>query len=49
MGDIFKSELGKFKLEYDFIGDVRGKGLMVGIEIVTSKKTKHLILSWQKS
>ncbi|MDI6732613.1 MAG: acetyl ornithine aminotransferase family protein [Planctomycetota bacterium] len=26
--------------KYDFIGDVRGKGLMVGVEIVKNRKTK---------
>lgn len=41
MGNIFKSELDKFKQEYNFIGDIRGKGLMVGIEIVKNRQTKE--------
>jgi 4-aminobutyrate aminotransferase-like enzyme len=28
-----------FKKKYDFVGDVRGKGLMIGIELVKNKKT----------
>ena len=33
----FSSE---WKEKYEIIGDVRGKGLMIGIEIVKSKKSK---------
>jgi 4-aminobutyrate aminotransferase-like enzyme len=29
------------KDKYEIIGDVRGKGLMIGIEFVKSKKTKE--------
>jgi len=32
--------LSELKTEYDFVGDVRGKGLVMGIEIVTSKNSK---------
>jgi 4-aminobutyrate aminotransferase-like enzyme len=32
MGDLFKKELYKLKERYSFIGDVRGSGLMIGIE-----------------
>lgn len=41
--------------KYDIIGDVRGKGLMIGVEIVKSKKTKEPLyvpqiqgLAWRK-
>ena len=39
-GDWMKSELEKLKESYTFIGDVRGVGLMLGIEIVKDKKSK---------
>ncbi len=32
MGDFFKKELYKLKERYSFIGDVRGSGLMIGVE-----------------
>ena len=34
--------LNKFKNDYDFIGDVRGYGLMIGIEIIYSDKKNSL-------
>lgn len=45
----------ELKDKYDIIGDVRGKGLMIGVEIVKSKKTKEPLyvpqiqgLAWRK-
>lgn len=32
--------LGKLKDKHDIIGDVRGKGLMLGIEFVKDRATK---------
>lgn len=40
MGDFLKSELIELQKKYDFIGDVRGRGLVMGIEIVKNKKEK---------
>ncbi len=47
--------LNELKDKYDIIGDVRGKGLMIGVEIVKSKKTKEPLyvpqiqgLAWRK-
>ena len=40
IGTHFIQELGKLRDEYDIVGDVRGKGLMIGIEMVTSKDSK---------
>ena len=37
VGTYFMMELAKMRDEYDIIGDVRGKGLMIGIEMVTDK------------
>ena len=39
-GNYFMQELEKLKEKYSFIGDVRGVGLMIGVEIVKSKATK---------
>ncbi len=36
------AQLEQLKDHYEIIGDVRGKGLMIGIEIVTDKRTKTI-------
>ncbi len=36
--------LNEMKTKYDIIGDVRGKGLMIGVEMVKSKSTKEPLL-----
>jgi adenosylmethionine-8-amino-7-oxononanoate aminotransferase len=38
-GELLKSELIKLKNKYEFIGDVRGKGLLLAFELVANKKT----------
>lgn len=47
--------LNELKDKYEIIGDVRGKGLMIGVEIVKSKQTKEPLyvpqiqgLAWRK-
>ena len=40
VGDYFITELGKLRDEYEIVGDVRGKGLMIGVELVESKTTR---------
>ncbi len=40
MGKFIMSRLQKMWEKYDIIGDVRGKGLMIGIEFVKDKKSK---------
>ncbi len=37
VGDYLKSELEKLKKKYDCIGDVRGMGLMIGVEFVEDR------------
>ncbi len=41
MGNYIMKHLRKMKNKYEIIGDVRGIGLMIGIEFVKSKKTKE--------
>lgn len=36
-----KNQLDKFKHQYDFIGDIRGKGLLLGIEFVAERSDKR--------
>jgi len=40
MGNLFLKGLNELKNKYEQIGDVRGQGLMVGMEIVTDKDSK---------
>jgi 4-aminobutyrate aminotransferase len=55
LGEHAMKRLGELKDKYELIGDVRGKGLMIGVEIVKSKKTKEPLyvpqiqgLAWRK-
>jgi len=41
MGDYLMSRFASWPNDFRFVGDVRGKGLMIGIEIVLDKKTKE--------
>jgi len=41
MGGHILSGLEKLKAKYQVIGDVRGKGLMLGVELVKDRKTKE--------
>jgi 4-aminobutyrate aminotransferase-like enzyme len=41
IGEMFTKSLNALKDKYELIGDVRGPGLMIGIELVKSKKTKE--------
>src|SRR5438132_14135105 len=40
-GDYMVKRLKEMQEKYDIIGDVRGKGLMIGAEIVKDPKTKE--------
>ena len=41
MGQYFTSRLKELQNKYDMIGDIRGPGLMIGIELVKNRKTKE--------
>ena len=41
MGEYFTARLKELQNKYDMIGDIRGPGLMIGIELVKDRKTKE--------
>jgi 4-aminobutyrate aminotransferase len=41
MGELLLTGLESLRERYEFIGDIRGKGLMIGIELVRDPKTKE--------
>jgi 4-aminobutyrate aminotransferase-like enzyme len=41
IGKVFTDALNAMKEKYELIGDIRGPGLMIGIELVKDKKTKE--------
>jgi 4-aminobutyrate aminotransferase-like enzyme len=42
MGAYFTSRLKELQNKYELIGDIRGPGLMIGIELVKNRKTKEM-------
>lgn len=43
VGKIFLIGLRELQNKYEFIGDVRGRGLMIGMDLVKDRKTKELL------
>ncbi len=43
VGKIFLEGLRALQNKYEFIGDVRGRGLMIGIDLVKDRKTKEYL------
>jgi len=43
VGTYLLTELKKFRDEFSIVGDIRGKGLMLGIEVVESKETRKTL------
>jgi 4-aminobutyrate aminotransferase len=41
LGVVALTRLQELEKKYEFVGDVRGKGLMIGIELVADKKSKR--------
>jgi len=40
MGTLFLNKLASLRDEFDIVGDVRGKGLMIAVEFVTDKQSR---------
>lgn len=53
VGTYFLKGLAELRDRYDIIGDVRGKGLMIGVELVSDKEKKtplsvpHVLEIWE--
>lgn len=53
IGTYFLKSLAELKDRYEIIGDVRGKGLMIGLELVSDRETKaplgvpHVLEIWE--
>ena len=45
VGDVFLREMLTLRDEFEIVGDVRGRGLMLGMEMVKNKVTPLLIIS----
>lgn len=43
MGEYFLAKLEERTRDFDFVGDIRGRGLFIGVEFVANKKTKEVI------
>lgn len=41
IGTYFIKQLDRLRSEFEVVGDVRGKGLMIGLELVKDKVDKH--------
>jgi 4-aminobutyrate aminotransferase len=41
IGEYILEKLGELQSEFQLIGDVRGKGLMIGVELVKDRETKE--------
>ena len=41
VGSYFKDKLEEFRKKHQIIGDVRGRGLLLAVELVTDRKTKQ--------
>ncbi|MEW6456898.1 MAG: acetyl ornithine aminotransferase family protein [Acidobacteriota bacterium] len=41
MGELLLSKMKKYCQDYEIVGDIRGLGLMIGIELVEDKKSKR--------
>jgi 4-aminobutyrate aminotransferase len=46
-GDHLMSGLLELQKKYECMGDVRGKGLMVGVELVKDRETKEPAMDWR--
>jgi len=49
VGTYLLHSLAKLRKRFDIVGDVRGKGLMIGVEMVTDKESKKPLPKEQMS
>jgi 4-aminobutyrate aminotransferase len=47
-GDYLIKKLKDLQLSHECLGDVRGKGLMVGVELVKDRETREPAIEWRK-
>jgi 4-aminobutyrate aminotransferase len=47
MGEYIFSKLADWKQKHPIVGDVRGRGLMIGIEIVKDQKSREMAGAWR--
>ena len=43
VGEVLIRGMMKLRDQFEVVGDVRGKGLMVGVELVTDKVRRHIL------
>ncbi|MBS3815008.1 MAG: acetyl ornithine aminotransferase family protein [Hadesarchaea archaeon] len=48
LGEFARKRLSEMEEEFELIGDVRGKGLLIGIELIKDEKTKERAVEEQK-
>jgi len=41
VGEVLLDQLGRLKNEFEIVGDVRGRGLFLGVELVTNRDTRE--------
>ena len=41
VGDFLMSEFNRLKTKYDIIGDVRGEGFFIGVDLVKDRSTRE--------
>jgi len=43
VGAVLLREMQRLQEKYEFVGDVRGKGLLIGMDLVKDRETKQLL------
>jgi len=48
VGEVLIGGLMKLRDQFEVVGDVRGKGLMIGVELVTDKVRNTIVCIWSR-